>query len=53
MEAGQRPFRTIVSSAVEALLGTYNEVAEQLRLPLASAFNVPELAEAARAASAE
>jgi hypothetical protein len=43
-EPGQRPFRMVVSAAVEPLLQQYNDAAEQLRPIVAGIFNVPELA---------
>jgi NAD(P)-dependent dehydrogenase (short-subunit alcohol dehydrogenase family) len=44
MEAGERPFRTIVSAPIEQLLSPFNAAAESLRPIVAQIFNVPELA---------
>ena len=44
MEAGERPFRTVVSAAIQPLLEPYNAAAESLRPIVAQIFNVPELA---------
>jgi NAD(P)-dependent dehydrogenase (short-subunit alcohol dehydrogenase family) len=51
MEPGQRPFRTVVSPPIQQLLGPYNAMAEELRPTVAQILNVPELAEAPRAAT--
>jgi len=51
MEAGTRPFRTIVSAPIEQLLGSYNAAAEALRPLTAQIFNVPELARASHPAA--
>lgn len=40
----RRPFRTVVSAAIQPLLEPYNAAAEQLRPIVAQIFNVPELA---------
>jgi NAD(P)-dependent dehydrogenase (short-subunit alcohol dehydrogenase family) len=52
MEPGRRPFRTVVSSAIQPWLEPYNAAAEQLRPIVAQIFNVPELANIQRAATA-
>jgi NAD(P)-dependent dehydrogenase (short-subunit alcohol dehydrogenase family) len=52
MEPGRRPFRTVVSSAIQQLLEPYNAAAEQLRPIVAQIFNVPELAGVQPAATA-
>jgi len=44
MPAGARPFRTVVSPAIQPLLEPYNAAAEGLRPVVAQIFNVPELA---------
>ena len=44
MPRAERPFRTVVSPAMEELLGPYNAAAEQLRPTVARMFNVPALA---------
>ena len=44
MEPGERPFRTLVSDAMQQLLGSYNAAAEANRPIVAQIFNVPELA---------
>ena len=43
-DAGERPFRTVVSAPIEQLLSPYNEAAASLRPIVAQIFNVPELA---------
>ncbi|HEV2121177.1 MAG TPA: SDR family oxidoreductase, partial [Chloroflexota bacterium] len=48
MEAGQRPFRTVVSPPIQQLLEPYNTMAEGLRPIVAQIFNVPDLAEPPR-----
>jgi NAD(P)-dependent dehydrogenase (short-subunit alcohol dehydrogenase family) len=50
MDAGTRPFRTVVSASVEQLLGPYNAAAEALRPIIAQIFSVPELARAKQSA---
>jgi NAD(P)-dependent dehydrogenase (short-subunit alcohol dehydrogenase family) len=44
MPAADRPFRTVVSPAIQPLLEPYNSAAEALRPVVAQIFNVPELA---------
>ena len=44
MDASERPFRTLVSDAMQQLLGSFNAHAESLRPAVAQIFNVPELA---------
>jgi NAD(P)-dependent dehydrogenase (short-subunit alcohol dehydrogenase family) len=44
MEAGERPFRTVVSPPIQQLLDGYNSAHEALRPVVAQIFNVPELA---------
>jgi NAD(P)-dependent dehydrogenase (short-subunit alcohol dehydrogenase family) len=44
MNATERPFRTVVSAAIQPLLEPYNAAAEGLRPVIAQIFNVPELA---------
>jgi NAD(P)-dependent dehydrogenase (short-subunit alcohol dehydrogenase family) len=44
MNAAERPFRTVVSAAIQPLLEPYNAAAEGLRPVVAQIFNVPELA---------
>jgi NAD(P)-dependent dehydrogenase (short-subunit alcohol dehydrogenase family) len=44
MQAGERPFRTVVSAPIQALLDSYNAAHEALRPTVAQIFNVPELA---------
>ena len=44
MDDAARPFRTIVSAAMQPLLQQYNAAAEALRPVVAQVFNVPELA---------
>lgn len=44
MDPAERPFRTLVSPAMQELLGSYNAAAEGLRPIVAQIFNVPELA---------
>jgi NAD(P)-dependent dehydrogenase (short-subunit alcohol dehydrogenase family) len=44
MPRGERPFRTVVSPAIQQLLEPYNAAAEQLRPIVAQIFNVSELA---------
>jgi hypothetical protein len=44
MSPGERPFRTVVSAAIQQLLGAYNSSAEALRPVVAQIFAVPELA---------
>jgi NAD(P)-dependent dehydrogenase (short-subunit alcohol dehydrogenase family) len=44
MDAAERPFRTVVSAAIQPLLEPYNAAAEGLRPVVAQIFNVPELA---------
>jgi NAD(P)-dependent dehydrogenase (short-subunit alcohol dehydrogenase family) len=44
MSPGERPFRTVVSAAIQQLLGPYNSSAEALRPVVAQIFDVPELA---------
>lgn len=44
MDTTQRPFRTVVSPAIQQLLEPYNSAAEALRPVVAQIFNVPELA---------
>ena len=43
MNAHERPFRTVVSAAIQPLLEPYNAAAEGLRPVVAQIFNVPEL----------
>jgi NAD(P)-dependent dehydrogenase (short-subunit alcohol dehydrogenase family) len=52
MEAGSRPFRTVVSAPIQQLLDPYNAAAEELRPIVAQIFNVPELAGSQRSAAA-
>jgi NAD(P)-dependent dehydrogenase (short-subunit alcohol dehydrogenase family) len=52
MPRGERPFRTVVSPAIQQLLETYNAAADQLRPIVAQIFNVPELAGAQPVAAA-
>ena len=52
MPATDRPFRTVVSPAMQQLLEPYNAAAEQLRPIVAQIFNVPELAGVQPAAGA-
>ncbi len=52
MPSGERPFRTVVSPAIQQLLEPYNAAAEELRPIVAQIFNVPELAGAQRIAAA-
>lgn len=44
MDAAARPFRTVVSAPIEALLKPYNMAADDLRPVVAQIFNVAELA---------
>lgn len=44
MEPAERPFRTLVSPAMEQLLSSFNAAANELRPIVAQIFNVPELA---------
>jgi NAD(P)-dependent dehydrogenase (short-subunit alcohol dehydrogenase family) len=44
MDVRERPFRTVVSAAIQPLLEPYNAAAEGLRPIVAQIFNVPELA---------
>ena len=44
MDPADRPFRTLVSGAMQQLLGQYNAASESLRPVVAQIFNVPELA---------
>jgi hypothetical protein len=44
MNVTERPFRTVVSAAIQPLLEGYNAAAESLRPVVAQIFNVPELA---------
>ena len=44
MDNGRRPFRTVVSAAIQPLLEPYNTAADGLRPIVAQIFNVPELA---------
>lgn len=44
MNVTERPFRTVVSAAIQPLLEPYNAAAEGLRPIVAQIFNVPELA---------
>ncbi len=44
MEPAERPFRTLVSPAMEQLLSSFNAAANELRPTVAQIFNVPELA---------
>lgn len=44
MEPAERPFRTLVSPAMEQLLSSFNASANDLRPIVAQIFNVPELA---------
>lgn len=53
MEPAERPFRTIVSAAIEPLLASYNSAAESLRPVVAQIFNVPELAPVPAAAAVQ
>ena len=48
MNRTERPFRTVVSAAIQPLLESYNAAAEGLRPVVAQIFNVPELAGAPR-----
>jgi NAD(P)-dependent dehydrogenase (short-subunit alcohol dehydrogenase family) len=50
MDAGTRPFRTVVPAATEQLLGPYNAAAEALRPITAQIFNVPDLVRASKSA---
>jgi NAD(P)-dependent dehydrogenase (short-subunit alcohol dehydrogenase family) len=43
MDQARRPFRTVVSPAIQQLLEPYNAAAEALRPVVAQIFNVPEL----------
>jgi len=52
MDPSERPFRTLVSDAMQHLLGSFNAHAESLRPAVAQIFNVPELAGAPFAANA-
>jgi NAD(P)-dependent dehydrogenase (short-subunit alcohol dehydrogenase family) len=52
MDDAQRPFRTLVSPAMQQLLDGYNAAAEGLRPIVAQVFNVPELASAGTATTA-
>ena len=51
MDAGTRPFRTVVSAPVEQLLAPYNAAAEAVREIIAQMFMVPELADSSRVRS--
>ena len=51
MDAGTRPFRTVVSAPVEQLLAPYNAAAEAVREVVAQMFRVPELAHSSRSAT--
>jgi NAD(P)-dependent dehydrogenase (short-subunit alcohol dehydrogenase family) len=51
--AGQRPFRTVPTAALQPLLEPYNAAAAQIRPIVAEIFNVPELNVLQRAASVE
>jgi hypothetical protein len=50
MDAGTRPFRTVVSAPVEQLLAPYNAAAEAVRQTVAQMFSVSELAQASPSA---
>ena len=50
MNATERPFRTVVSAAIQPLLEPYNAAAEGLRPVVAQIFNVPDLADHAASA---
>jgi hypothetical protein len=50
MNATERPFRTVVSAAIQPLLEPYNAAAEGLRPVVAQIFNVPDLADHAAGA---
>jgi len=52
MEPAERPFRTLVSPAMEQLLSSFNAAANGLRPIVAQIFNVPELAGAGAGAGA-
>jgi hypothetical protein len=43
MPAGQRPFRTVPTAALQPLLEPYNAAAADVRQVVAQIFNVPEL----------
>ncbi len=49
--AGERPFRTVPTAAIQPLLEAYNAAAADLRPVVAQIFNVPELAEMRRSAA--
>jgi NAD(P)-dependent dehydrogenase (short-subunit alcohol dehydrogenase family) len=49
MDNAERPFRTVVSAAIQPLLEPYNTAAEALRPVVAQIFNVAELAGAVSA----
>jgi len=53
MEPAERPFRTLVSGAMQQLLGQYNVASESLRPVVAQIFNVPELAGVPAAAAVQ
>ncbi len=52
MDAAERPFRTVVSAAIQQLIEPYNVASESLRPIVAQIFNVPELARAPLAGAA-
>ncbi len=49
--AGERPFRTVPTAALQPLLDPYNAIAAELRQAVTQVFNVPELLTLRRAAS--
>jgi hypothetical protein len=50
--AGERPFRTVPTPAIQELLAPYNELAATMRDTLVQMFNVPELTLAQEAVTA-
>jgi NAD(P)-dependent dehydrogenase (short-subunit alcohol dehydrogenase family) len=51
--AGERPFRTVSSTAIQPLLDPYNAIAAELRPAVANMFQVPELLTLQRSTSTE
>lgn len=51
MPAGERPFRTVPTTALQPLLDPYNAAAAEMRLAIAHMFKVPELLALQRPAS--
>jgi NAD(P)-dependent dehydrogenase (short-subunit alcohol dehydrogenase family) len=51
MPAGERPFRTVPTAALQPLLDPYNAAAAEMRLAIAQMFKVPELLVLQRPAS--